>query len=87
VLFYGLTTSGGMIGLILSMVGGVLAAVIALLFGVTGGSTLAVGIGGALVVFGALVGLTTGSAPREQRRLPVLFPSPATEATEPPDQP
>ena len=76
VFWYGLTTSGGMIGLILSMVGGVWTAVIALLLGVVGTAALLVGIGGALVVFGALVWLTVGSAPREQQKLASLFPTP-----------
>ena len=75
VLWYGLTTSGGMIGLILSLVGGVEAGVLALLFGLDGGAALLAGIGGAIVIFGILVGLTVGRVPGEQRKLPVLFPS------------
>jgi hypothetical protein len=79
VLFYGLTTSGGMIGLILSLVGGVEAAVIALLLGVGGGAALGIGIGGAVVVFGIIVGVTVGRVPVEQTRLPVMFPTPSGE--------
>ena len=75
VLWYGLTTSGGMIGLILSLVGGVEAGVLALLFGLDGGAALLAGIGGAIVIFGILVGLTVGRVPAEQRKLSVLFPS------------
>jgi hypothetical protein len=82
VLWYGLTTSGGMIGLILSMVGGVWTAVIALLLGVVGTAALLAGIGGALVVFGLLIWLTTGSIPREQQKLTSLFPTPADESAE-----
>jgi hypothetical protein len=82
VLFYGLTTSGGMIGLILSMVGGVLTAVLALLAGVAGDTALVIGLGGALVVFGALVWLTVGSVPREQGKLITLFPTPGTDAAD-----
>jgi hypothetical protein len=82
VFWYGLTTSGGMIGLILSMVGGVWTAVIALLFGIDGTAALLVGIGGGLVVFGALVWLTVGSVPREQRKITSLFPTPPDESPE-----
>jgi hypothetical protein len=87
VFFYGLTTSGGMIGLILAMVGGVLTAVLALLAGVAGGTALAIGIGGALVVFGCLVWFTVGSVPREQGKLTTLFPTPTSDPVETADQP
>ena len=87
VLFYGLTTSGGMIQLILAMVGGVLAAVLALLAGADGSTALAIGIGGGLVTFGAVTGLTVGRVPAEQRRLSALFPSHAPEADGPPERP
>jgi hypothetical protein len=81
VLFYGLTTSGGMIGLILSLVGGVEAAVVALLLGVSGGAALGIGIGGAIVAFGVIVGVTVGRVPVEQTRLPVMFPTPPEESS------
>lgn len=87
VLLYGLTTSGGMIGLILSMVGGVLTSVLALIVGVGGGAALAIGIGGGLVVFGGLVGLTVGRVPAEQEKLSVLFPTPTSEPSELSDRP
>jgi hypothetical protein len=86
VLFYGLTTSGGMIGLILSMVGGVLTSVLALLLGVDGGAALGIGVGGGLVVFGALTWLTVGRVPAEQKKLPVLFPSHSSHPEETADQ-
>jgi hypothetical protein len=76
VLFYGLTTSGGMIGLILALVGGVEAAVLGLLLGVDDTAALLLGIGGFLVVLGILIGATVGRVPGEQQRLPVLFPTP-----------
>lgn len=76
VLFYGLTTSGGMIGLILALVGGVEAAVLGLLLGVVDTVALALGIGGFLVVLVALIAFTVGRVPGAQQRLPVLFPSP-----------
>lgn len=87
VLLYGLTTSGGMIGLILSMIGGVLTSVLALLVGVAGGAALAIGIGGGLVVFGGLVGLTVGRVPAEQEKLSVLFPTPTSKPVDPGDRP
>ncbi len=86
VLLYGLTTSGGMIGLILSMVGGVLAAVLALRIGIGGETALAVGVGGGLVVFGALAWLTVGAIPREQGRLTTLFPTSDADPAERPDR-
>jgi hypothetical protein len=72
---YGLTTSGGMIGLIVSMVGGVLAGVLGLIVGVAGGWAVWIGVAGAFVAFGLLVLGTSGRLPREQARLTVLFPS------------
>ena len=73
--WYALTTSGGMIGLIVSMVGGVLAAVLALLIGVSGGLPVLIGVFGFLVVFGLLVVVTFGSVERHQDELTVLFPA------------
>lgn len=73
---YGLTTSGGMIGLITSMVGGVFVAVLAMLVGIPEGLVVWVGLGGGLLVFVVLLLLTTGAVPRHQSRLSVLFPAP-----------
>ena len=74
--FYGMTTSGGMIGLIVSMVGGVLAAVLGLLFGVSGDLAVWIGLAGGVIVFVVIVVSTLGSVPRHQERLGVLFPAP-----------
>ena len=82
---YGLTTSGGMIGLIVSMVGGVLAAVLGLLIGVSGTVAVWVGVVGAIVVFAIIAALTIGSVPRHQADLTVLFPAAAPADVEPPD--
>ena len=83
-LLYGLTTSGGMIGLITAMVGGVLAAVLGLLIGVSGGVAVWIGIGGGILVFSALVALTFGAVRRQQDASTVLFPAPpASEETAP----
>jgi hypothetical protein len=78
-IWYGLTTSGGMIGLITSMVGGVLAAVVGLLLGVSGGQALWVGLGGGVLVFAVLVVTTTGAVTGHQSTLPALFPAPGQE--------
>ena len=77
--WYGLTTSGGMIALITSMVGGVLAAVVALLVGVSGGQALWVGLGGGVLVFVALIVTTTGAVTGHQAKLPALFPAPGKQ--------
>lgn len=73
---YGLTTSGGMIGLIVSMVGGVLVGVLALIVGASGGSAVWIGIVGGVLVMGALVARMLSRIPRTQAGLTVRFPSP-----------
>jgi hypothetical protein len=78
-LLYGLTTSGGMIALITSMVGGVLAAVLSLIVGVSGELAVWIGVGGGVLVFAILYLTTAGSITRQQERLPVLFPASDTE--------
>ncbi len=80
-LLYTLMTSGGMVGLITSMVGGVLAAVFALLLGFTGDiGVLLVGLGGAAVAFVALMGTTMGQVPRAQEGMGVAFPTESERA-------
>jgi hypothetical protein len=76
---YGLMTSGGMIGLITSMVGGVFIAVLSLIVGVSGGLAVWIGVGGAVVVFALIASLTVGTVPRHQSKLTVLFPAPEAE--------
>ena len=78
-LLYGLTTSGGMIALITSMVGGVFAAVISLIIGIEGGPAVWIGVGGGVLVFAILYLLTAGSVTREQEKLTVRYPAPETE--------
>jgi len=81
---YGLTTSGGMIGLIVSMVGGVLAGVLSLIVGASAGWAVWIGLAGAVVVFGIIIFATMGTVPRHQATLGVLFPSPdAPPASDP----
>ena len=90
-ILYGLTTSGGMIGLITSMVGGVLAAVLSLIVGVTGAPAVWIGVAGAVLVFAGLLVSTVGSVPRQQASMTVLFPAPgpgqARSAERPTDEP
>jgi hypothetical protein len=74
-ILYALTTSGGMIGLITAMVGGVLAGVLGLLVGLSDGVAVWVGVGGAVLVFVGIVVLTAGTVPRHQAALTVLFPA------------
>jgi hypothetical protein len=77
---YGLTTSGGMIGLITSMVGGVFIAVLALIVGVSGGLAVWIGVGGAIVVYALIAALSAGTVPRHEATLTVLFPAPEKTA-------
>ena len=78
-LVYGLTTSGGLIGLITSMVGGVFVAVATLLIGASGGWALAAGIIGTIAILAVTMAATVGAVPRQQAALEVLFPAPAAE--------
>lgn len=80
---YGLTTSGGMIGLILAMVAGVFIGVVALILGVDGGAAVWIGVAGAIVALVALVYFTVGTVPGAQASLDVQFPAP----DEPSEQP
>jgi hypothetical protein len=80
VILYGLTTSGGMIGLITSMVGGILAAVLGLILGVSSESALWIGVTGAVVVFATIAVLTTGSITRHQATMPAMYPAPDAES-------
>ena len=80
VLLYGLTTSGGMVGLITAMVGGVLIGVVGLVMGISGELAVWVGVVGAVIVFALIALATVGSVPRHQDSLKVLFPAP--ESTE-----
>jgi hypothetical protein len=74
IIAYGLTTSGGMVALITSMVGGVLAAVIGLMLGASAGVAVVVGLAGGIAIFAALLVTTVGAVPRHQAELTTLFP-------------
>lgn len=83
-LAYGLSTSGGMIGLITAMVGGVLAALVAFLLGAGGEVAILLGVVAGAVVFALLVFLTFRAAAGFQVALGARFPAPP-EAT--PEEP
>ena len=70
---YGLSTSNGMVGMIVSMLGGVLTTVIAMLIGIDGSASIWIGI----LVLAALFALAANAIVREQGRIPVAFPTPA----------
>ena len=73
---YGLTTSAGMIGLITSMVAGVLAAVVGILAGISLRAADRIGIGGGALLFLGLLAMTVTGSKSEQARLEVEFPAP-----------
>ena len=76
---YGLTTSNGMIGLIVSMVGGVLVTVLAMLIGPVGGASIWIGVAGGVLVLAALFAYTGVTITREQARFTALFPTPGAD--------
>jgi uncharacterized membrane protein len=78
-ILYGLTT-GRMIGLITSMVAGLLVAVLSLMIGVSGGLAVWIGIAGAVLAFVVLLALTAGSVTRHQDTVTARFPAPASES-------
>ena len=76
---YGLSTSNGMVALIVSMVGGVLATVVAMLIGVDGGPSVWIGVVAGVMILAALFAVTGLTVLREQARFTALFPTPAGE--------
>jgi hypothetical protein len=74
-LAYALTTSGGMIGIIVSMVGGVLAGVLSLMF-LAPELAVWMGLAGAFLTFTLIVVFTFGAVTRNQESLVVRFPDP-----------
>ena len=81
-LVYGLSTSSGMIGLIVAMVGGVLTTVVAMLLGVSGGFSIWLGVAGWLVVLAALFAYTGRSIMAERARFEARFPTSGSAATD-----
>ena len=78
---YGLTTSAGMIGLIVSMVGGVLTAVVAMLIGTAGGTAIWIGVFGGVLVLVGLIVYGKSTVESVQSSVTARFPTPATPAT------
>jgi hypothetical protein len=76
---YGLTTSAGMIGLIVAMVGGVLATVLAMLTGLDTGVSTWIGIVAGVIVLVGLFAYAAVIIPREQARFTALFPTPSAD--------
>lgn len=76
---YGLSTSNGMIALIVSMVGGVLTTVVAMIIGLEAVSPIWAGVAGGIIVLAALFAFTGLAILRVQRRFTVLFPTPGAE--------
>jgi hypothetical protein len=79
---YGFTTSIGMVGLIVSLVGGVLAAVLAMLAGVAPGASLWFAVPASLIVLLVLVVMTVRVVERQQQWLKVRFPAPVPTESE-----
>lgn len=78
---YGLTTSAGMVGLIVSLVFGALATVVALLLSLAAGPSVPIGALAAVAMFVYLVVTTYGAVARSQAALETRFPS--TDRAEP----
>ncbi len=74
--FYQLTTSASMIGIIVSMIGGVLALVVALMFGASTPAAFAVAVLAAVGVFVVLAATTLRFYFRVQNALRVIYPTP-----------
>ncbi len=76
---YGLSTSNGMIGLIVGMVAGVLTTVLAMLLGVDGGAAIWIGAAGGVLFLAVLFAYTGLSITREQARFTAIFPTPRAD--------
>ena len=82
---YALTTSTGMMAIVVALIGGVLAGVLALIAGLGPGLAFALGAAAAIVLFGALGAMAGAYFTRDQASLEVRFPSsPSPAPTSPP---
>jgi hypothetical protein len=79
---YGLMTSAGMIGLILSMIGGVLVLVVTVILGASVPVAFVIGGVAGLALLGALIAATFRYYSGIQQRLSVLFPTPETDPSQ-----
>jgi hypothetical protein len=68
-----------MIGLIVAMVAGVLATVLAMLIGLDGGASNWIGVAIGLMVLAGLFAYVAMTVPREQARFTALFPTPKAD--------
>ena len=76
---YGLSTSSGMIGLIVAMVGGVLTSVLAMLIGLDGGASIWIGVVGGVIVLPAMFAYSAKVLPGELARFTARFPTPKAD--------
>lgn len=74
-----------MIGLIVSMIGGVLALVVALILGVSAESAFGIAAAATFGVFLALAAMTVWFYLRVQATLPVLYPTPRDDIGQTPN--
>ena len=79
-LIYALTTSSGMVGLIVSMLTGGLGLIVALVAGLPMILAAVLGVAAGLAMFGSLVFLSVRYFADIQNRLSVMFPSPPEDA-------
>ena len=82
---YGLSTSNGMVGLIVSMIGGVLTTVIVMLVGIDGSASIWIGVVGGIAILAALFAVTARAIVSEQGKFPVAFPTPAADPVPEPE--
>ena len=78
-IMYRMTTSNGMVALIVAMVGGVLTTVLAMLAGVAGGQSIWTGVVGGVLVLAGLIAYGVATVPRELDRFSARFPTPAAD--------
>ncbi len=79
---YGLSTSGGMIGLITTMVGGVLAGLVALLLGASGEVAILLGVVTSAVTFALFLSRTFRAVAGHHAALAARFPAPPATTPE-----
>ena len=79
-LVYGISTSLGLVGMVLSVVSGVLASLVALAAGGSLAVAVTAGIVTTIVVFALLAGWAVGAARANQAALEVRFPPPGADA-------
>jgi hypothetical protein len=84
---YGLSTSNGMVGMIVSMIGGVLTTVVAMLIGIDGSASIWIGLAAGVVILVALFAITANAIVREQGKIPAAFPTPTPAQTAPQPEP